>query len=104
MKEEILVHHEERFDAELRLHARHHGEQLVAGIVEVKVLALASEERRRGAEVAAHRTADGRNDGCRGAAVSLRELESGGPGFESRDDFGMLNRRCGVLAEKGPHP
>jgi hypothetical protein len=40
----------------------HDLEQLVAGVVEVEMLALAAEERRGGAEVAAHRTADRRDD------------------------------------------
>ena len=74
VKQEVLVHHEERLHAQLGLHLRHHGKQLVARIEEVEVLALAAEERRSGAEVAAHRATDRGNDCGRRAAFVLTQV------------------------------
>ena len=63
LQQEVLVHDEERLHLARGLRLLHHPEQFVAGLVEVEHLALAAEERRGGAEVAAHRAAHGRDDG-----------------------------------------
>ena len=69
LQQEILVHDEERFRAARRFRFLHHPEQLRAGGVQVEDLALAAEERRRGAEVATQRAAHGRDDGRRGIGL-----------------------------------
>ncbi len=84
--------------------SRHHGEQLLAGVVEIQVLALAAEERRSGAEVAAHGAAHRGNDGGGGAAAGLRQLHPHGAPAEAGDDRGMADGRAFVFAQKTPHP
>jgi len=39
-RQEILVHHEERFHVQLRFHLRHDAEEFLAGVVEIQELAL----------------------------------------------------------------
>ena len=62
VQEEVLVHHEERLDLQVRFELAHDVEQLVARLVEADRVPLAAEHRRGGAEVAAHGAADRRDD------------------------------------------
>ena len=54
-------------------HLAHHFKQFVPGLVEVDELALAAEERRCRAEIAAHGTSHGRNNGGGRSAGAVRE-------------------------------
>ena len=63
MQQEVFIHDEEGADFHITFEADHDFEQFVTGLIKVHELALTSEHRRGGAEVASHGTADG-GDQC----------------------------------------
>ena len=92
------------FTPSLRFHLRHDAVQFLAGVVEIQVLALAAEKRRRGAEIAAHGAAHRRNDGRRRIALVARQRHAHGAPAEPGNDLRMANRRAVVFAQVTPHP
>ncbi len=86
------------------LHLLHDVEELVSRFVEVNALAFAAKEGRRGAEVAAQRTSDRRNDGGCRVALTVRHPHSQDAEAEAGNDLGMLDWRCGIFAEITTHP
>jgi len=65
MQQEVLVHDKEGLHLELSSHLLHDFKQLVPAFEEVDEISFAPEEGRCRAEVAAHGTANGRDDSCR---------------------------------------
>ena len=104
VQQEVLVHHEERAHVHRLFHLLHDIEQLIARLIEVDALAFAAEERRRGAEVAAHRTADGRNDGRCRVARAVGNAHAQHTHAEAREDFRMADGRVRVFAQITAHP
>ena len=104
IEQEILVHHEKRAHVQRVLHVLHDFEELVSGFVKVDALALAAEERRRGAEVAAHGASNRGNDGGCGVARVVGQAHAQHPHAEAGEDFGMLDGRTWVFAEIAAHP
>ena len=88
----------------LVLHVLHDVEELIAGFVEVVALALAAEERGRGAEVAAHRASDRGNDRGGGIARVVGHAHAKNAEAEAGENFGMDERRAGIFAEEAAHP
>ncbi len=103
LEQEVLVHDEERFHVAGGFRFLHQAEQFLAGGVEIEHFPLASEEGRRGAEIAAHGASHGSDDG--GGSVRLigdlhahdAQVEAGGKG-------GMANGGRHVLAQVAAHP
>ena len=104
MQQEILVHHEERFHVQFGFHLRHHAEEFLTGVVEIQELALAAEERRGCAEIAAHGAAHRWNDGGGGAALVLRQIHPHGAPSEAGNDGRMADGRGVVFTEVPAHP
>ncbi len=104
MQEEVFVHDEERVHFELFFHVAHDFEEFVAGLEEVDELSLAAEERRSGAEVAAHGAADRGDDGGRGRALAFRQADAHDAGAHSGNDGGMADGSALVFAEVAAHP
>ncbi len=104
VEQEVLVHHEERAHVQLAFHLRHDAEELVAAVVEIQIVALASEKRGRRAEVAAHGATDRRNDGGRGVALALRQLHPERARAEAGYDFRVADGGVRVFAQVAPHP
>ena len=104
MEEEVLVHHEERADVHLAFELAHDVEQFVAGLVEVDRLALAAEHGRGGAEIAAQRAADRRNDRGGDVALEFLRVDAHVARAEARGDHRMAQRPVLVLAEKAAEP
>ena len=101
VQEEVLVHHEERSARRSWRSALHMTSNSSApGFVEVHELALAAEERRGRAEVAAHRAADRRDDRRGRIAAAARRLEAHQAEAERRRDRRMRDRRVDRLAEE----
>ncbi len=104
LQQEILVHDEERAHLHGVLHVLHDLEKLIAGFVKVDALTLAAEECRGGAEVASHGAADRGDDGGCGVAGVVGNAHSQHPHAEAGEDFGMLDRRVGIVAQIAAHP
>jgi hypothetical protein len=104
MQQEILVHHEERFDLQLILHAAHDVKQFIARLKEVDELPLAAKERRGRTEVASQRTADGGNNRRRRRALAFGQTNVHDPCAHSGNDRRMLDRRALVFSQIASHP
>ena len=82
----------------------HDVEELLPGLEEIHEPALPAEERRGRAEIAAHRTADRRDDCGGGIAAALRHPQAHQPGAERGPDGRMVDRCVDRLAEKLAEP
>ena len=91
IKQEIFVHDEERMHVHGGFHLAHDLEQFFAGLVEIQELALAAEECRRGAEVAAHGAAYRRNDGGGRLPGGLGHAQSHGAETVAGNDVRVLD-------------
>src|SRR5262249_36555820 len=89
VKQEILVHDKEGLHVKLGFNSRHYLEQLSAGLEEIDELAFPAKECRCGAEVAAHRTANRRNDGCGSGTFALGQAYSHDASAQSGNDCRM---------------
>ena len=104
VEQEVLVHHEERVHLQRAFDTAHHVEELLAGFVEVDVVALAPEKRGRRAEVAAHRAADRRDDRGGRIAAAARRLEPHQPESKRGGNGRVRDGRIDRLAEERPEP
>jgi hypothetical protein len=104
VQQKVLVHHEERLHTHALFHVLHHIEELIARLVEVIALALAAEECRRRAEVAAHGATDRRNNRGRGVARIVGYAHAQDAKAKARQDLRVHDRRVWILAKIPTHP
>ncbi len=103
LQQEVLVHDEERLHLPRGLRLLHHPEQFFAGLVEVEHLAFAAEERRGGAEVAAHGAAHGSDHGG-GTVDHVGDLDAHHAQVEPGGERRMTDGRFYIFAEVAAHP
>jgi hypothetical protein len=103
VQEEVLVHHEEAVHPE-RCSTSHITRTGRPRVEEVDEVALPAEERRRRAEVAAHRAPDRRDDRRGRVATAARRRHAEQAEAERRRDGRMADRRVDRLAEELAEP
>src|ERR1035437_7260248 len=104
LEQEVLVHDKERVLVARFFRVFHEAEELLAGLIEVKDFALAAEEGAGGAEIAAHGTADRRNDGGGGGVGGCGDFDAHHAEVECGGEIGVVDGGVDFFAEVLTHP